>query len=164
MSNVRQRIEVDATDGVDELGSYDQPATRSRKPLIIALLVLALAGAGIAFVLLPGRQDTTSRDASAAVAPSTTVVEPARVVLATAPTAATATATAQVVPSAAPTPIRSAEIPLVAAVARATQPKSQPPVRAVQSSKKPAPITPATPSKKPSTAKRDSAKDPYNYR
>jgi serine/threonine-protein kinase len=180
VSKVQPRLEGVAADDVDDLGPYGKSTSRSRKPLVIAILLIGLVGAGIAFALLPGRLGTRKsaapRPAQSAVAAPTVQEIPSVVPTQSAesvPTAPPAEAKienkidegtkdlATAVRKAATTPTQTRAIPSVAAVARPTQSKAQRPARAAQNVQG---STVAAPSNKQGSSKAAVGYDPYKYR
>src|SRR5664280_146579 len=181
VSKEQLRLDVVAAGDVDDLGPYGKATSRSRKPLVIAILLVGLAGAGVALALLPGRLATPKSAApkpaqSAVAAPTVQVVPSVEVVptqsaesVPTAPSAEANVVTkidegskdlATAVRKAATTPTQIRAIPSAAAVQRPTQPKAQRPARAAQNVQG---STGAASSNKQGSSKAAAGYDPYKY-
>ena len=154
VSNVRQRLDSLPPDKSVDLGAHARPAIRSRKPLVVAILLFGVVGAGIAFALIPGSGDP-NKPIVPSVAPSAVVPVAEQVTGAIPPSLPEPTAQ-PVVSAVAIKPLPTATRGLALAKSASPAPAS---VGAGQ--KKSAPGATV---KKSNAPKRDSAKDPYNYR
>jgi serine/threonine protein kinase len=154
-----------ASDDLDDLGPYGSSARRSRTPMVLAIVLIALGGTGIVVAWATGRVETGKPEVPQVV-PSAVVLSTPRVI----PSAVVRVPTESADVRAATPTVPAAQLDLQAAIraaqtARKSDSASPSKSPAMPSKSSAAPTKPAVaPAKKQGAPRRGSDKDPYDYR